>query len=351
MKRERLRASCMQVAACLVASILATACTGLLGDFAIDPTDGGPGGEIAPDDAGDGRDATVPGADAGPDAHLKPDATPTDGGGDACVTLPDFCTNRCGPSVDNCNRAINCGGCDGGATCTSGACGCVPEPTTKTCAGKACGPATNNCGQTVQCPSTCGAATPCGVGGAGPNACCVTDNATPCNSLACGPTTNNCGQPITCPNTCGVATPCGVGGAGKNQCCVPTTSCSSVACGTVTNNCGQTLTCPSTCASTTSDGCTGGACTCNGASACTGALRCCGALGCKDLATDTANCGTCGRTCQPTFSCSGGNCVCPFTLCGTTCTTLSDNNNCGSCGNKCVSPDRCKPIGTSYGCL
>ncbi len=233
-----------------------------------------------------------------------------------CAADPNWCASRCGSSTNDCLQQVNCGGCDGGLTCTSGSCGCVPQPVATTCAGQVCGSGTNNCGQTVFCGSggtpncasgtavcvsgtccepdslattcgtacggvmktnNCGQTVTCGSCAAGlcvGNACCVPESlATACATIACGPTTDNCGQTEQCPSTCGTTTPCGADDAGVNQCCVDNgMACTGSTCGPATNNCGGTVSCGSCLAS---QSCVGGAC-CNVTSAaCMVGTDCC----------------------------------------------------------------------------
>jgi hypothetical protein len=61
---------------------------------------------------------------------------------------------------------------------------------------------------------------------------------------------------------------------------------------------------------------------------------------CVDLATDEANCGACGKTCDVYvgFICSKGRCVCSGDEvdCDGFCADLdTDPYNCGTCGRSC----------------
>jgi hypothetical protein len=60
---------------------------------------------------------------------------------------------------------------------------------------------------------------------------------------------------------------------------------------------------------------------------------------CVDVLLDDANCGSCGHACAPTVQkCSGGECVCSYSVCGGVCvdTKGSDNSNCGECAVPCA---------------
>src|SRR5690242_9773788 len=70
-----------------------------------------------------------PGSKSDADASLStnPDGESADASseGGGCVPLPHFCENRCGRQYDNCGREQDCGGCEGGTTCSAtGSCGC-----------------------------------------------------------------------------------------------------------------------------------------------------------------------------------------------------------------------------------
>jgi hypothetical protein len=74
-----------------------------------------------------------------------------------------------------------------------------------------------------------------------------------------------------------------------------------------------------------------------GSGACLTGLSLCG-VGCTDLATDEANCGTCGNACDVSRQCVSGSCVCPagYTECGGECVdTAIDVQHCGACNAQC----------------
>jgi hypothetical protein len=60
---------------------------------------------------------------------------------------------------------------------------------------------------------------------------------------------------------------------------------------------------------------------------------------CRNLQTDTSNCGTCGTVCPVNEYCSGGKCTCVGAFpvkCSGVCVNLNNNNNnCGVCGKVC----------------
>jgi hypothetical protein len=66
-----------------------------------------------------------------------------------------------------------------------------------------------------------------------------------------------------------------------------------------------------------------------------GKTECSGA--CVDTKTDNGNCGTCGKTCAVSETCTDGLCCTTGQkVCGGKCTsTQTDPQNCGTCGNVC----------------
>lgn len=59
----------------------------------------------------------------------------------------------------------------------------------------------------------------------------------------------------------------------------------------------------------------------------------------RDVSSDPANCGACGRVCDTDRKCVDGQCVCESYKpadCNGTCRNLDyDSNHCGQCGNSC----------------
>jgi len=106
---------------------------------------------------------------------------------------------------------------------------------------------------------------------------------------------------------------------GMGGCCRAGEACCNGACknlATDTNNCGRCFK-----ACFYPQVCVGGQCVCpTGHEPCAGGIdylccdqgeKCCNDI-CKKVATDPANCGTCGRQCSSAKLCVGGQCVCPF---------------------------------------
>jgi hypothetical protein len=77
-----------------------------------------------------------------------------------------------------------------------------------------------------------------------------------------------------------------------------------------------------------------------GGSCSAGQMMCGGA--CTAVATDSLNCGACGKTCSIGQTCSNGQCACTNGLlaCGSTC-VASSAAHCGSCDNACGADQMC----------
>ncbi|HVJ90128.1 MAG TPA: LamG-like jellyroll fold domain-containing protein [Labilithrix sp.] len=137
---------------------------------------------------------------------------------------------------------------------------------------------------------------------------------------------------------CGSSDPVDQGGGGGAACPAGATSCSGICrdlltdtanCGACGNACtGGTVCDQGTCAATCSTGLT----SCNGA--------------CVNLASDTSHCGSCGTTCKATERCNASKCeqVCADgqAICNQACVSIAtDKANCGGCGIACVGNQTC----------
>ncbi len=158
-----------------------------------------------------------------------------------------------------------------------------------------------------------------------------------------------CGAPCT---SSGVVATC-VAGACQVDCIEGRADCD----GDSSNGCEVNLSDPTHCGSCSND-CAGLLCRDDGSGfVCTddctsGETDCSGS--CVDLATDLANCGSCGSACSApsgTTDCVTGSCEivscpagwddCNETIADGCEASLSSNLNCGTCGNACSSTDRC----------
>ncbi|MFO0650035.1 MAG: hypothetical protein U0326_27690 [Polyangiales bacterium] len=111
-------------------------------------------------------------------------------------------------------------------------------------------------------------------------------------------------------------------------------------------NCGM---CGRTCAA--GQVCSAGACV---LSCAVGLTNC--SSSCRDLDTDRANCGMCGRACASGEVCVGGSCTlsCPTgqSSCGGTCANFTnDRNNCGACGRACAAGQVCSASACVVSCV
>lgn len=224
-----------------------------------------------------------------------------------------------------------------------GACTCIPEAKTTTCAGK-CGSVINNCSQAVDCGpckcepacgvcqrcagTTCEACDPCCDGfccdrsgsicNLTTGSCCIPASDAETCANKCGAVTNNCGQTVDC-GQCSNPTPvCAanvcVACSGQNPC-----PGGQVCCG---GSCFAGVCCQEADCAPGGNSCVDRQCLCSGESACGGSTPdCCGTPGaCTNTDTDTSNCGACGTTCSgATPNCVNGTCVadvcasgCPF---------------------------------------
>ena len=150
----------------------------------------------------------------------------------------------------------------------------------------------------------------------------------------------------------GVGWTAGCGSSGSNedgglQCGAGSTSCGA-ACANLASdnaNCGS---CGNACGA--GQVCSKGAC----ATTCGGGTTQCGAT-CNDLQSDPNNCGACGTKCAGGEVCSGGKCAASCasseTLCGASCVnTQTDNANCGGCSTLCGPGEACTSGACSLTC-
>jgi hypothetical protein len=127
------------------------------------------------------------------------------------------------------------------------------------------------------------------------------------------------------PNSVKRPIPCAAGQIVCNGTCTAVAT-DNANCGTCGHVCGLAQTCSS------------GACACNaaGQSICSGA--------CVNLQTDVLHCGSCTNTCAAGASCNSGTCACAAgtNLCGNACVNFqSDMQHCGNCTTVCSAGQAC----------
>lgn len=303
-------------------------------------------------------------------------------------------TGRCcnGSCVDLAQDPLHCSNC--GAACTTGLC-VQGSPISGTGAGVCYAPASSNCsfggcqgdtfcagGRCVQrsCLSGFSGGT-CQTTAQEAGMCCPQGFSSTCVNPSkdvqnCGGCGIACSAGATCNNgVCSTAAPpCTAGhlgqycnlDAGTSHACCPSGGCvdlknDATNCGRCGTRCGAGLTCLS------------GACV---ALSCTGQTQpvscadldagtsgnCCGGS-CVNRSRDPLNCGSCGRACVSTESCTSGRCgldVCTAAdqglachrdagtfigsgqCCSSACLdTRTDRNNCGGCGRMCPGTTNC----------
>jgi hypothetical protein len=304
----------------------------------------------------------------------------------------------CGSYPNGCGTGnLNCGSCEGGASCVNGTCvSCVPQ--TACPAGVTCGEWPDGCGGILQCgtcstgscvngtcetgckPQTCASqGITCGQAGDGcgnalPGVCgtcnpgqsCIggTCVSIPCNKvscatlgLSCGPAgdgcggTQNCGVCTVAGQTCGGGGTPGVCGEGDANLCTPLTCPGQgIQCGPAGDGCGNLIACGP---------CTVPGQTCGGG----GTPGVCGAPNCTPLGCGSLQCGATGDGCGGIISC--GTCAPPQTcggggtpgVCGqgdaNACQPLGCGSiKCGSTGDGCggvINCGTCTPPQTCGG--
>ena len=257
------------------------------------------------------------------------------------VCAPDT-TRACGATGTGTQSCA--GNCQWDAACTGQKCGGASVEACGLCGTHSRTCNTNNgtwsdwtaCSNEGDCSP--GATRTCGAGGmqtctalckwpaACPGQMCDGSATLPCGS--CGTQTRTCNtntgtwsQPSACQNP-GVCKP---GGTPR-------------ACGTSAHQ---------PCAST----CQWGACACDvGLTMC--GMDNAGGLICKDLSSDSGNCGKCGVTCGNGQTCVGGQCQCGPNqlLCNGSCVSSSNNADCGRCGNACTGNSTCRQTANGAAC-
>lgn len=302
--------------------------------------------------------------DAAPDVHVRPDAL--DAGADAPAppdALPpiDAASDLPAAPVDLASesppddapapiaQAVSC------ATCPAG---------TVLCFSRCSGPAPSRCGICVPLDPVTGCSNcfgPCTFAHASAARC---DGAGACVLGACDPGWGNCDGDASngCEASlrrnqscgqCGMACPAGqrcTPTGCQSACTPPLTLCSDGECVDLTTDHQRCGGCGTACGS--NQVCRGGSCQDPLPSSCAGTM--CGDQ-CVDLASNPAHCGACGKSCFLERDsrkgghrdvCRRGVCarVCGpgFTTCGADCVALSaDPEHCGACGRACAATEVC----------
>jgi hypothetical protein len=235
----------------------------------------------------------------------------------ACVGAPPVPCSTCGNKcVDLQTDSKNCGTCgkicEGGTTCSAGACVPTCNNTQKVC-GTSCVDIQNDPNNCGDCAHRCDPGNLCVTGicqgtcSAG-YATCLTDAGTPyCADL--GQDSRNCGA---CGHGCGTAEAC-VMSQCSTQCGMGRSLCTPMGGGPL---CADLNTDPSNCGAcnqpcTAGLACNGGHCdvTCNAPLVTCTADAGTAAHSCADTSNDPLNCGACGAACPPSQLCFNGACV------------------------------------------
>ena len=242
----------------------------------------------------------------------------------ACQPITTCPANvKCGDIPDGCGGIVACGTCASTQACINGTCSTGCTPLTACPANITCGVWPDGCGGTIPCGVCTAPGDTCGGGGV--NGKCGQGDADVCNPfkcstfnppVQCGPAGDGCGGSLDCgPCTVGNQT-CGGGGVhgvcGAPNCIPKTCADLGANCGQVADGCGGVTNVCGTCAG--NDTCGGG-----------GTTNACGVPPCtpRTCAQEGANCGPvadgCGGvnqcgTCAAPDTCGGGGTV---SVCGT----------------------------------
>jgi hypothetical protein len=303
----------------------------------------------------------------------EPDPCPA-GFGECDGDLADYCETALSTSISHCGACGDaCSSAHGTASCSGGNCAIACSANYGDCDGNVangCETAlttdVNHCGACGRaCSATRVAARACSSGTCSSScdfgfanctrpAAPAADNGCELNATA---DSGNCGG---CSNSC---TQQSTGGGGLVCGAQSSTSCS---CDGDNARCRQGAsggTCDATtdlcrCATTTcvaGEACmrVGGVdvCACNQSTSCGGAagVVCCdNPSGCRDLTSDPASCGACGRACAPGFDCQGSQCRCTASSqcrSGGVCNTTTGRCSCAGAicgqGERCVATNVC----------
>lgn len=289
----------------------------------------------------------------------------------SCGAGRQVCGDRCVSTQVDTSHCGSCGvACAPGEACTDGLCAC-PGRSQRNC-GAGCIDVysdTTNCGV---CGRTCRSGEVCSTG------VCRCESGIVCHDVCVANDAMNCGAcGVTCRSdqVCdGTACTCPVGTRECGGRCVAIDAMNCAGCGDVcatdqycdpssrtclctafgetfcgaASGCVNPSTDPSNCG-TCGRACSGTASCSSGICSCPWPQTYCEGVGCVSLSSDSANCGRCGNACASPLSCNSSSCSCPWpsTQCGSICANLqSDNANCGSCGNVCLGETTC----SSYAC-
>lgn len=215
--------------------------------------------DVAPGDASSNTMQSPP-AEGGPIVTPSDGALEVDSDG-PCMSDPNWCSDRCGPTTDNCGAPVDCVPCEAGVRCGVDA--------------------STGCALNQVCLTDGGT-------------CCTPDNVTACGNRCQVPATNNCGVAIECPG-------CPSGQACQGGLCCKPTGCG----GSCVDNCGQSnqACCPTAPpdSGATPPPADSGACIAMG-NACNGNSVCCSGA-CSSAGTCVSSCGILDVKCNNTSTC------------------------------------------------